>query len=500
MDTLLNLVGPGDPFEGIVGGGGPGGEPLSAALAEGPFMRLVLLTPYGREERAEAICAAVPGLRGDLCVEVERFEAGDGDTAALVVRLTGMLESLTARKLLLPGRTGIVCTMAAPDAFGAWVLLRRGFLSGVPLLDLDLDPYPLPAPDDRASGEGTPVLREPPVSYGTCVEPSTSGATGDPDAIEVARRLGLCGEHPLLLEAVDTAGSVAVHTVPILVEGETGTGKSLFARLIHELSGRSAGPFVSVNCAALPERLVESTLFGHRKGAFTGAVDDQPGKFALADGGTLFLDEIGELPLELQPKLLKVLDDQVVEPLGARSGRRVDARVVVATNRDLRRDVAEGRFREDLYYRIAFGLVRLPPLRERSDDIPVIAQHLLARFNAALRVPKQLSPEALLHLQRQSWRGNVRDLENAIGRSVLMCRRDVLEPGDLLLDEGPGATDRAGLPEPHEAFSLEEYLAGTRRALILRALELASGNQSAAARKLGLSPQAVSRFMQREGL
>ena len=258
---------------------------------------------------------------------------------------------------------------------------------------------------------------------------------------------------------------------------------------------------MAVNCGALPEKLVESTLFGHRKGAFTGATENQEGKFTLADGGTLFLDEIGELALALQPKLLKVLDDAMVEPVGARSGHRVDARVLVATHRDLRQDVADGRFREDLYYRIAFGVIRLPPLRERAEDIPDIALHLLGRLNAALQSPKRLSPAALRYLQEQPWRGNVRDLENVIGRSVLLCREETLRPEDLVLEERPRHADEvASLPEPHESFSLESYLAAARRALILRALELTRGNRSAAARKLGLSPQAVARFVQREGL
>ena len=385
------------------------------------------------------------------------------------------------------------------EVFGAWVLLERGLMRGVTLLDMDLEPLVLMASDPVRDSRPACAfrLREPQAAYAAACEEAIAPGTPE-QAWAAARRLGLRGIHHGLRQAVDTLAAVAEHDVPVLIEGETGTGKTLFARLLHVLSRRARGPLVAVNCAAIPGRLVESVLFGHRKGAFTGATGDQQGKFEQADGGTLFLDELGELPLELQPKLLKVLDDQVVEPVGARAGRKVNVRVVAATNRDLRRAMIEGRFREDLYYRVAFGLVRLPPLRDRREDIPVLADHLIGRINAGLRTPKRLSPEALAVLQAQPWQGNVRDLENVIGRSVLLARGDVIGPGDLVLEAAPPAPAAAvegRHPEPHDTFSLEEYLASVRRSLIRRALQLTHGNQSAAARKLGLTPQAVSRFV-----
>jgi len=284
---------------------------------------------------------------------------------------------------------------------------------------------------------------------------------------------------------------------PILILGETGTGKELFARFIHRLSGRSHEAFIPVNCAALPEALVESILFGHKRGAFTGAVTDQIGKFDVAHKGTLFLDELGELPLPAQAKLLRVIQDGLLEPIGHTKPHKVDVRIVAATNRDLRKLVRQGKFREDLYYRLNVGEVRLPPLRERRSDIPKLALHILDRLNGSLRRPKRLSPGALSRIQSHNWPGNVRDLENVIERSVLLCRRDVLDADDLLIYEPVTYADPLdALPDPYEGFSLDEFLGSARKQMILKALDAAGGNQSRAARLLGITPQAVHKFLQ----
>lgn len=313
---------------------------------------------------------------------------------------------------------------------------------------------------------------------------------------EVVDQIGIQGDDPSIRQAIETAAAIAEYPVPVLIYGETGTGKGLFARLVHTLSGRSPDRFVAVNCGALPENLVESLLFGHRKGAFTGADQDQDGKFLMANEGTLFLDEIGELPMALQPKLLKVLEDGIVEPLGASQGRKVNVRLITATNRDLKAEISAGRFREDLYYRLSFTILELPSLRERPHDIRHIALHILKAFNQTLKDPKRLSSSALKRLEHQAWKGNVRDLENVIGRSVLLAQTPVLEADDLLIDEPQPEEDAlAHLPLPRENFSLEEYLSSARKQLILKALEMARGKQAEAARLLGISPQAVNKFV-----
>ena len=283
----------------------------------------------------------------------------------------------------------------------------------------------------------------------------------------------------------------------MLILGETGTGKELFAKFVHLLSGRPAERFVPVNCAALPKDLVESILFGHKKGSFTGAIADQTGKFDQANSGTLFLDELGELPLSTQAKLLRVLQDGLIEPIGVKQPHKVDVRIVAATNMDVHKAIGSGQFRNDLYYRLNVGEIHLPALRERRADIPKIALHILDRLNISLRKPKRLSPDALRRLQSHSWSGNVRELENCLERSARLAKNDVLEDDDLLISESIAYADPlAGLPEPSEDFSIEEFMSSARKQLMLKAIDMAEGNQSEAARLLGVTPQAIHKFLQ----
>jgi two-component system response regulator AtoC len=304
------------------------------------------------------------------------------------------------------------------------------------------------------------------------------------------------GDHPAFVQALDSAGLIAQHTAPVLVTGETGTGKDLIAQFVHRMSDRHAGAFVAVNCAAIPADLVESILLGHRKGAFTGATADQVGKFVQADGGTLFLDELAELPLAAQAKLLRVLQDGVVEPIGALDPIYTDVRIVAATNRDLVEAVRAGDFREDLYYRLDVGKVRLPALRERSSDVPKIALHVLDRVNKSLRTPKNLTPEALVWLQRQPWPGNIRDLANTIERSAMMTREQTLGVAELIPSDPAGSDSwLEALPAPREGFSLEAVLSDVRGRLFHQALAMCGGNQTQAAQLLGVTHQAVSKHV-----
>jgi DNA-binding NtrC family response regulator len=324
----------------------------------------------------------------------------------------------------------------------------------------------------------------------------------------VRKELGIIGSHPLFESAMETASLLACHPTPVLVSGETGTGKELLAAFIHRMSGRPADRLVAVNCAAIPEPLAESHLFGHRKGAFTGATETLPGKFLEADRGTLFLDEIGELPDKVQAKLLRVLQDGIVEPVGGTKGRKVNVRIIAGTNRDLRAEMNDGRFRKDLYFRIEVGIVRIPALRERKSDIPLLAIGLLENLNLHLRSRKRLSQQAIDALVAREWPGNVRDLRNTLERTVILRRGEVIEPEDLQFVDGAGGPLRggtaaggpgggAGIPEPSEGFRLEDFLGDARRRLIERALEKANGNKTAAARLLGITPQAIHNFLRR---
>jgi two-component system NtrC family response regulator len=273
---------------------------------------------------------------------------------------------------------------------------------------------------------------------------------------------------------------VADTEATVLLTGESGTGKELVARAVHSLSGRRAAPFVPVNCAAIPRELLESELFGHVKGAFTGAIRDKVGKFQQADGGTLFLDEVGDLPLELQPKLLRALQERVVEQVGGVTPQRLDVRVVAATNSDLERSLHDGHFRDDLYYRLAVIPVHLPPLRERREDIPLLVKRFLGRQGQATKVT--ISPEALACLERYPWPGNVRELENTMERLLIMRDGDVIGIEDLpeKVRGTAAATGQRVINLPAEGYPLEQL----EREVVVEALERNAWNQTAAARFL----------------
>jgi transcriptional regulator with PAS, ATPase and Fis domain len=286
-----------------------------------------------------------------------------------------------------------------------------------------------------------------------------------------------------VMELIDRA---APRDTPVLLVGESGTGKELLARALHNRGPRAAGPFVAVNCSAIPETLLESELFGYKKGAFTDARDDQRGLFPSAQHGTIFLDEIGDMAPALQGKLLRVLQEKEVHPLGASGPVPTDVRIVTATHRDVSTLVAEGRFREDLLYRINVIEVRVPPLRDRPDDLEPLIGHLLAKHGAALGRPGcSVSPEALAVLRQHRWPGNVRELENVIERALVLGTGTVLTVGDLPehLRESPSTAGRGG----------GRRLAEVVRDHIVRTLRDVAGNKAAAARVLGLDRKTLYR-------
>jgi len=255
---------------------------------------------------------------------------------------------------------------------------------------------------------------------------------------------GIVGKSQAMKDVVSILERIAPSNVPILIEGESGTGKDLLARAAHATSSRASGPYVALNMGAIPENLAESELFGHEKGAFTGAEQTRPGFFAEAEGGTLFLDEIGLLPATLQPKLLRVLQDGEYIPVGSRKARRADVRVVAATNEDLQRRVKEGKFREDLWFRLRVVPLRLPPLRERKEDVPLLVEHLVRKHALRLaRPPLQPDAEAMKALLDHPWPGNIRELEHAIERGLLLARGDAITLQDLPPELSQPAQDAA---------------------------------------------------------
>lgn len=304
----------------------------------------------------------------------------------------------------------------------------------------------------------------------------------------------IIGQSPAMQEVFDTIRQVAPTRATVLVQGESGTGKELVAHALHQLSPRSKGPFIAVHCAALSTTLLESELFGHEKGAFTGAAERRRGRFELADGGTLFLDEIGEIDAALQVKILRVLEERRFERVGGTETIEVDIRLIAATNRDLKQMVAEGTFREDLFYRLDVVAVRLPPLRERVGDLPLLVQHFvatLARENG--KSLDGITPEAMQALSAYGWPGNVRELRNMIERMVVLARGDRLTlrdvPPHLRGGDEAGALRGGGL-------SLE----ANEKAMIIRALKASDGNVTRAAEELGISRRTLHRKLNEYGL
>ena len=299
-------------------------------------------------------------------------------------------------------------------------------------------------------------------------------------------------------------GRIAAAQAPVLITGETGTGKELVAETLHQNSPRRGGPMVRVNCAALPESLLESELFGHEKGSFTGAIGLRKGRFELADGGTLFLDEVGELSPSTQKKLLRVLQFGEFERVGGSQTLRTDARVVAATNRDLEAEVAKGGFREDLYYRLNVLRIALPPLRERQDDIPALVAHFLDRYRPAPgQAACKISSAAMRLLLAAPWPGNVRQLENSIQQAVVLSGGQVIVPEHLRSAAGPGPAAPGGLDLAalvRDAVPLKSVLAKVERAMIEEALRQAGGNRSEAARSLHIYRRLLYEKMEEYGL
>jgi DNA-binding NtrC family response regulator len=317
--------------------------------------------------------------------------------------------------------------------------------------------------------------------------------------LALERSLGgpIVGDSPAFRKVLDDARKVGRRDVTVLVRGETGTGKELVASLLHASSTRRAKPCVRFNCAAIAESLAEAELFGHEKGAFTGAVGARPGYFRQANGGTLVLDEVGELPLAVQGKLLRTLQEGEVQPVGAQRVEKVDVRIVACTHRDLRADVSAGRFREDLFYRIAVVEIVVPSLRERASDIPLLVDAFRRRWAARFDLEDvRLAPALVDALAARAWPGNVRELENAVARLLALA-----EPGEEIgLDAMQRLEDSAPNPHAGGGGTLREQVAAFEGALVARTLTGTKGNQSEAARRLGVSRMTLIEKMKRHGL
>lgn len=508
MDTLLTFTGYHDPYAlGVMEDDEQLG-PILTVVTQRCFDSVVLFSTPGMRENTQKTREALRTRFPRIAVDVRDVPLADPtDYNAILTamrrELADLQESFSDAEFYVSVASG------TPQIHACWLVLLREDRFPARLLQVRpprfvTDESP-PISELDVNNLFLPLINSGPDKVGRIGSKSSKAlprAISEPPNIPLrvaCARIGIVGEHPLMVDVLERVQIAAASTLAVLLIGETGTGKELLAQLIHMLSDRATGPFVPLNCGAIPRDLVESTLFGHVKGAFTGAVRDQPGKFDAADGGTLFLDEVGELPLDIQVKLLRVLDDGMVHPIGAKDAKKVNVRVVAATNRDLLERIADKEFREDLYYRLASVELRLPPLRERTSDIPRIALHLLDTINKQLRSPKRMAREALSKLQQHPWPGNVRDLYNVLSQSCLFSRGELIEAEDLVLSRGqapPAALNT--LPDPHEGFCVKSFLGDARKWFFTRAVEISGGNKSEAARLLGVSPQAVQKFFEAE--
>ena len=323
------------------------------------------------------------------------------------------------------------------------------------------------------------------------------------EEVRVSGRFGeIIGDSPALRMVLAQIEAVARTNATVLVTGESGVGKELVARAIHSASPRANAPLVKVNCGSIPKELFESEFFGHRKGAFTGAVRDRIGRFRLAHTGTLFLDEVGEIPFELQSKLLRVLQEQEFEPVGDERTQKVDVRIVAATNRDLKKEVAEGRFREDLFYRLGVFPIRVPPLRERREDIVPLALHFLDLAAKELNSPRPEVPKSLAHhLETYTWPGNIRELQHVMERAAILAGSRPLRAAMLSISAEVGGRDVLARPSSGTSAALSPGASSDDEATSIReALDRHAGNIQRAARTLGLSRQALYRRMEKHGI
>ncbi|WP_374381865.1 sigma-54-dependent transcriptional regulator [Pseudomonas fluvialis] len=309
----------------------------------------------------------------------------------------------------------------------------------------------------------------------------------------------LLGNSPPMQQLRSQIGKLARSQAPVYISGESGSGKELVARLIHEQGPRADKPFVPVNCGAIPSELMESEFFGHKKGSFTGAIEDKQGLFQAAQGGTLFLDEVADLPLGMQVKLLRAIQEKAVRAVGGQQEMLVDVRILCATHKDLAAEVAAGRFRQDLFYRLNVIELRVPPLRERREDIPLLANVLLQRLNQCSHNNVQLSEDAIAKLQSYRFPGNVRELENMLERAYTLCEHERIEARDLRLADSSLPSD-GGETSLALVDNLEDYLEAIERKLIMQALEETRWNRTAAAERLGMSFRSMRYRLKKLGI
>jgi len=524
---LLCFVDLKDPFTPAEIAGEPAPGPVLSILSAQPFASVHLFHTPQTRENAEATVREIAERHPECRVTLFPLPVSDPkDYSAIMGALGRRVRGILAG---LPDADLSVCVSSGTaEMRAAWFLLRAANVIRARLLQVGSPVEPLfgPATVKEVSLDGTEwrVLRDlvMPLDYFAASEfvpvaplfsierrkrrdlmadvclsvVQDQDPDPHPELDSALRELNFHIYSPKMQLVVQRAAVISECDEATLIRGETGTGKELVAKLVHRLSPRRQHKMVTVNCGAIPPELAESQLFGHVRGAFTGAVTDRQGVFEAAHGGTLFLDEIGELALTCQAKILRAVQFNEFEPVGSQKTVRVNVRVIAATHRNLTSEITKGAFRNDLYQRLNILPLEIPPLRERPGEIAHLALALLKDINARRQQPRQISKEGLRRLELYPWPGNVRELDATLRRSVAFAAGPILRPEDILIDNDACAVDPfRSLPEPGPEFRLERFLVQARAHLILRALEKAGGNQTSAAAMLGISKQAVSKFL-----
>ena len=486
---LLTFTGSHDPFSISAQDGDARTGPVLTILAERKFEAVYLFTTPRMAEISEQTRAEIKSRYPETLVTIMEVPLKDPTNYIGILRqIRGHFHHI--RQKHRSDAYSISVSSGTPQMHACWLMLVAS--GEIPATLLQTTP-------PEFLHEDAPCVKEIDVSTEDFPKVSLRGfdtPTADRTELrQVCHDFGIIGQDPAFLRALQEAAAFSEYDdINLLLLGETGTGKEYFTRLIHHLSRRTAIPLVTVNCSAIPSELVESQLFGHKKGSFTGATSDHPGKFLTADGGILFLDELGELSLAAQAKLLRALDSGEIEPVGQSRPRKVDVRVIAATNRNLREMVGEGTFREDLYQRFGAS-VSIPPLRQRRADIPLLALHILEEWNRVHRKQRSLAPKALTALQSFQWPGNIRELRRVILQSAILTSKAVMTEKDLRFEELVTADPSWVVPEPANGFDLNNYVDTLKQKIVSRALEKADQVQAKAARMLGWSPQALNQYL-----
>ncbi len=422
-------------------------------------------------------------------------------------RLASQIFDIVVSDICMPDMDGVELLRYCKEVSPATIFL---LITGVPTIDTAIDAVNFGA--DRYVIKGDRLLDELRPAIQQVAENLALKKEAGYLRRELRRLTGLdhmIGTAPKMRAIFELIGNIAPQSSRVLITGESGTGKELVARAIHENSARSKNPFITINCGAFPETLLESELFGYMKGAFTGANENRSGLFQAAHGGTLFMDEIGNMTVTMQVKLYRVLQEGKVRPIGSTEESDVDVRVIAATNKDLEKEIAEGRFREDLYYRLSVIPIHLPPLRERREDIPLLARDFLERFSKSMsKNIDGIEPEAMRLLEVYDWPGNVRELENTIERAVALESRHRISTEALpdrirthFQDSTPLATHNGdGAALPAEGLNLEEHIQGIERSYLLAALERSGGVRTQAAELLKMSYRSFRHYAKKYGV